>query len=715
MLRIFLALGALFLLAGSDCGPLPSEHCPHEVTKTAAAELAGSTFAFRSASAAWADVVIQTEQPLVALRLPRPDAPGPTLRDLRAARVGDTLPDGSTVIGRDARALHLRLDGADLQGAVRVVRIGADAGPLALTATISAPPVYCAQEPDVTLVEAATCGNGLVEGGERCDDGNDAAGDGCAACAPEGASCAGDAIAYWACAGQPSDCTQRRCRGDECPPEVGTRSVVVSAFLRGASDPATSVRITSADGGMDCHCRAGLPGPVCEGACAAGAPACAPYVLSADPPAAAWGGDCAGQGPTCTLDGVAPAVGEAIVDLGGDVSARLVDAAQPYDDRGEAPLIALSETGDVALSALYAGATTLPGLAPPDDTLPRRFVAVLDADGAPRWAQALGKPEEVVVQALAFSAGTLFAAGAAGDLRVHAHDTIPTPDEYPRAFVRAWDADGAPRWSHPLDVFWGPHAALAPLPDGVAAAFAADRPIPNGWGGLTAALVRLDDHGEDRWRWTGAGPWIDLEALALDPRGRLVIGGLYRGGADPPDPLLPFSDDPNAVATFTAAFAHDAPDGASGFAIGPTRAHLLVTPAGAVTLLTWAPGAALTVVRTQDAGFTPWSVTAARPSPCLDARLDQVPHLAVDRATGAVAVAVPECGADATEGFAVHLLSPDGRWQRTWRFGRDAAKFRFGSAAFAPDGAVVVAAHLRGAALGVESADAFRPVLLRLR
>ena len=52
---------------------------------------------------------------------------------------------------------------------------------------------------DIGAVEADACGNGLLDGGETCDDGNTTAGDGCsAACGVE--NC-------YACTGEPSSCT----------------------------------------------------------------------------------------------------------------------------------------------------------------------------------------------------------------------------------------------------------------------------------------------------------------------------------------------------------------------------------------------------------------------------------------------------------------------------------------------------------------------------
>ena len=50
---------------------------------------------------------------------------------------------------------------------------------------------------DTTGCTRTACGNGMVESGETCDDGNATVGDGCAACAPE---------AGYACTGAPSSC-----------------------------------------------------------------------------------------------------------------------------------------------------------------------------------------------------------------------------------------------------------------------------------------------------------------------------------------------------------------------------------------------------------------------------------------------------------------------------------------------------------------------------
>jgi cysteine-rich repeat protein len=615
------------------------------------------------------------------------------------------------VLARDPRREHDQLLGADVAGHLRFVRMGPRAAPLHVAGTVTLvhaeAQAECALPPEVRVEQPSTCGNGLVEPAEGCDDENGRDGDGCTACRVDTAGCVpGEAgvVSFWDCAGEPSDCGLRRCAvGEDCPPAVDRRVLSAGVWLRGASDPFTRVRLTTDVGGLDCACRGEAPEPVCEGACRVEVPACTPVTLAASLPVAGWTGDCAGQGSACVLEGPSgfANVG-AVVDLGAAHvgAAFLVGAGVPWDDRLQALPIAVSADGDVALAAPWVEDAGLPGVAAADDLRARRLLAVLDADGTPRFATDFGLADRLDVQSLAFDGDDVLLAGAAGDLRIHAGPEVPRPEDYPTAFVERRAPTGERVWRRPLDVYWGPHAAVVPLPGGdVAAAFAASRPVDNGWGGLTATLVRLDADGEEHWRWATRDDraWLAMQSLAVATNGRLVAAGMLAGGVDPaPEPLASPATDAQARAAFSIAFEDGGtPTGSGVYRVDDSaRGHVRVTPGGAVTALLWAPGRDLRVFRTPDAGHRLWIAVAARASACLDGRFEAIPHLAVDPASDAVAVATPTCAPD---GLAVHLYDAEGRWLRTWRFGApEAGTIRFGGMAFGPDGDLRLAAQVHG-------------------
>lgn len=710
-----LALLALPLAAATECGPRLEQTCAGEGLRHVDAEVAGPTFELRvdddhAELPVRVEVSVSADEPLLVLHSP-PGAPVPARSTLLRAAVGVPLADGSVVLARDTRRVELQLSGADVAGHVRFVRLGPRAKPLHVVGTVAlvhaeAPRGDCGPGPAVHIEQPATCGNGLVEVGEACDDENATDADGCTACRKDAATCVpgeAGAVAFWDCPGEPSDCGLRRCAaGVDCPPGVGGHVLGAGLRLRGASDATTRVRLSSDAGGLDCACRGAMPDPVCEGACRVELPACTPVTLSASPPAAAWTGACAGQGSACTLV-APPGFGEltAVVDLGADRvgGAFLVGAGAPWNDRTMPIPIAVSAGGDVAVSALFREDAGLPGVRA-DDLRTRRFIAVLGQGGALRRARHLGLADEIVVQALAFDGDDLLLAGASGNLRAHAAPTTPQPEEYPTTFV---ERQGARAWRRPLDVLWGPHASVVALPDGgVAATFAAARPIAGGWGGLTAALVRLDADGRERWRWATDRDraWLALQTVTVATNGRLLAAGMLGGGVDAPaEPLPGLGTDAQARGAFSVAFDDGGePTGAGVYTLEDSvRGHVRVTPGGAVTALAWASRRDLRVFRTPDAGHASWSAIAAPASDCHDGRFESIPHLAVYPATDAVAVASPLCGPD---GLAIHVFDGDGGWRRSFRFDvAEGGMLHFGGLAFGPDGDLRLAAQLHGAAV----------------
>lgn len=162
------------------------------------------------------------------------------LKDLPSAVAGQTIPgEGSArVIGRFAagEAATLDLLASRQVYLVRLAALSAPAlGTISVRTTLEA--VACAPVPKygympwrletIEIPRAFRCGDGLLQQGEMCDDGNSIDGDGCEVrdqtCQLSKASCDPGRAGVWhafRCAGRPTRCEELECHaGRDNPPE----------------------------------------------------------------------------------------------------------------------------------------------------------------------------------------------------------------------------------------------------------------------------------------------------------------------------------------------------------------------------------------------------------------------------------------------------------------------------------------------------------------
>jgi cysteine-rich repeat protein len=121
----------------------------------------------------------------------------------------DGTPEESAVVvfDRDAGTGALTFAGAHRNGVGNVAGL---AGAAALAISPGGEHVYvAASDDDAIAVFSTRCGDGVVDPGEQCDDGNTAGGDGCSA------GCRSECVAPEGC-DDGDGCTEERCRGGEC-------------------------------------------------------------------------------------------------------------------------------------------------------------------------------------------------------------------------------------------------------------------------------------------------------------------------------------------------------------------------------------------------------------------------------------------------------------------------------------------------------------------
>jgi cysteine-rich repeat protein len=200
---------------------------------------------------------------------------------LRSAEVGEVLSNGATVLGRWPDGVAALTLTTQDPGYLVFVRLDA-ALPAAAEARLDGfrQPSSCMDFGYMALKgvsERSLCGDGFVDPGEPCDDGNAEYSDGCgysgARCQVNGPSCgaAPGEVRVWRCVGEPSVCTLEAC-GADCalgPASAVTRALWVGRVM-GDDQPEAAVAVLP--GGVRCAASVGLVvGETCiaDAACAA--------------------------------------------------------------------------------------------------------------------------------------------------------------------------------------------------------------------------------------------------------------------------------------------------------------------------------------------------------------------------------------------------------------------------------------------------------------
>jgi hypothetical protein len=175
------------------------------------------------------------------------------------------------------------------------------------------------------------------------------------------------------------------------------------------------------------------------------------------------------------------------------------------------------------------------------------LVLKLTADGAPIWARAFNSAGHVNARAIATTAaGNVVVGGVFNGATLLLGDVLLTNAGLYDGFVVALDgSDGSPQWTKSLATL-GDDAvagiAIGPDAGGMDAVYvfgAIGGPTTIGGQAVseTAALIRYDDDGAQRWvKGLAAYPGFD-RALAMDPqRGPVIVAGFAPGalGTEPP-------------------------------------------------------------------------------------------------------------------------------------------------------------------------------------
>ncbi len=168
------------------------------------------------------------------------------------------------------------------------------------------------------------------------------------------------------------------------------------------------------------------------------------------------------------------------------------------------------------------------------------FLARLDKDGVPTWAQTFGGPRDDVARGIAVRGDTVVIVGNFLDemkLGEFAHKTAGSDD----LFVAAFDRKGVPQW---LWTAGGPNSdganAVAATPDGgwiVGGSFRDTAKIGDALltskGGSDAILIKLAATGDVEWVKQFGGFYDDtIIHLAVDAQGSIYVQGQFRDTSD---------------------------------------------------------------------------------------------------------------------------------------------------------------------------------------
>jgi cysteine-rich repeat protein len=391
------------------------------------------------------------------------------------------------------------------------------------------------------------CGNGRLELGEACDDGNGQPGDGCDRCRVEAPRCAPglegvEALRPWVCVGEPSRCEDIRCDAESPLPCRSEIRVDVQVAVHGrvaVADPHALEVI----GDLSCP---GAEAPSGDPHCTSQWPVCTALSLEAVPGEGStfdrWHGACASTEPKCVLEG-----------SGSDGS--IVATATSSENASVDWLVARPvQVQDAHLSAGAEGlvtlvvATTIPSVTAPSagGFVHRRAaqLMVYGVDGRLRLERRLGgRVEHVQPRGAAAlgDGGVLLVAAFPDDFPLFAPDARRrrmrgrTSLARPEVVLRAvrFSAGGDPVWVHDLGHDGDARIALSDAHAWIAVV------RPGAASSWDTELFDLDPNGQRRWRESTTG-WraLDLGAeenvvrvVELDVSGALRVRALDSEGA----------------------------------------------------------------------------------------------------------------------------------------------------------------------------------------
>lgn len=377
------------------------------------------------------------------------------------------------------------------------------------------------------------CGNGRLDLGEACDDGNADPGDGCEHCLVSTPRCAPDvegpaALRPWSCEGEPSTCHVVDCGGSSEGPCREQVQVDIAALVAGRTkaDDSSPLHVTG-----DASCRAEGSGDV---ACSLAWPVCTPLSLQAVPSQSVtlvgWTGACETKDPACAVAGSPSNVAVIATATTEDSGIAWVSA---FPTQVQEVHTAAAAEGFVALAL----ATTIPSVTAPEagGFVHRRAaqLVVYGPEGRVRFERRVGgRAEHVQPRAVAAlgDGGVLLAAAFPDDFPLFAPDAprrrTTTRDESLRSrmvlrLVR-FSAAGDPVWIHELGEDGAVRLGLTDAHAWVAVTRSRDAE------GAYSEIFDLGPRGERRWRVNLPG-W---RVLDLGPdRGELRVVGYGASGA----------------------------------------------------------------------------------------------------------------------------------------------------------------------------------------
>ncbi len=364
-------------------------------------------------------IALEVEEPVALVHVPAALTPSSweygqapyTLGELREAVVGRIFESGARLMARLPEAGAVVVDGQERElpeGFFHLVRLRADRGaePLRIagrwSATYHEGTSYCryttTPPPSVGFhARPSVCGDGMIEAGESCDDGNGVDGDGCDDCRVSALVCEGEeGHLAWACQGESVSCVQVECvpgSGSGVCGEVPEQSMRVRVRGRLVAEENPPARIKDEAAGLDCRCTEGVRA-ACSGDCRWAESACQRLDLSAEVSAegievVGWGGvPC--EGDRCAVVADEP---RSMV-LGLDTGRRQVERREPGGEDCF-DLMALADGGFLGRCYDLEGARTPSGQVPGS-------IARLEADARSRvWSLDLSRWGDAAPRALA--------------------------------------------------------------------------------------------------------------------------------------------------------------------------------------------------------------------------------------------------------------------------------------------------------------------------
>lgn len=414
------------------------------------------------------------------------------LSDVLSAGPGDAVGHAGQVVakfqGEFSQMVSLSADSPSNDERLLIVRLEPEAEALTMTGSVYWEDIDCdiTSTFDIILEEHdASCGDGMVEGAEECDDDNSNDEDGCVECVIAPGECLGVDPArwsYWSCAGEPSECELLECQNNSTDPACDVAfgmdlATFTTGRLREGQDPGGIMPGDSSE--LTCVCHETAIRSECDASCTLDVLPCTTLVgaETSEIDFVEWAGGCTGIEP-CLASADSHEVFALFESQESGLAAEEEFDSYPIDSGELTTNLVDANAGQVVAVADIIGEFENPSaLDPSPDSEPHPFVFALDENLSIEWARDLILTEGVLrIHDVAVdpSGNTYLVGGLIGTLELEGGSVTvqyldPDEDRPQELVLLKFTPEGMHLWTNTLGLTTRTHlisAALAAHSDG---------------------------------------------------------------------------------------------------------------------------------------------------------------------------------------------------------------------------------------------------------